>query len=248
MRLAQRIKRSFVSRAERQSSVPPTTAEPLRIGVEGVRPIGRNEPVRPRSASDLDLLDHVPAAVPEAAAVRERRPVSPALAVLLAGHILRDGEVILLILKPSIWFVLFSSLKFAAVMGIVAIASKLWLPEHVAWYYVEAALFVVVGRFMWAILHWMGRLYILTNQRVLRLAGVFTIEVYDCPLRRIGQTRIVRNFREKLFRLGSIEIIPSQEGHGVGVWQTVRKPAQVNAEILDAIRRCRNGSSGGLAA
>ena len=39
----------------------------------------------------------------------------------------------MLVLKPSVWFILLISLKTAAAMAICAIASKLWLPEHVAW-------------------------------------------------------------------------------------------------------------------
>ncbi len=37
---------------------------------------------------------------------------------MLARHILRDGEVVLLVTKPSLWFILLSSLRFMAIVSI----------------------------------------------------------------------------------------------------------------------------------
>ncbi|MDB5294807.1 MAG: hypothetical protein JWO31_790 [Phycisphaerales bacterium] len=186
---------------------------------------------------------------PAAAPVRGRRALTPALAVLLAGHVIRDGEVVQLILKPSPWFVLLTSLKFLAGTGILGISAKLWMPEHAAWYAVEAAAFLAIGRLMWAVLHWVNRLYILTDMRVLRLSGAFAVEVFDCPLRRVGGTRVTRTFRERLLRLGSVEVQPADDARPPGVWQTVARPDEVNRMIEDAARRAQSGGGGaGLAA
>ena len=71
-----------------------------------------------------------------------------------------------------------------------------------------AAIFLLAGRIMWAVLQWMGRLYVLTDMRIVRLSGVFNVEIFDCALRKVATTRLTRTFREKLWRLGSIEIQP----------------------------------------
>src|SRR5437016_11226102 len=42
-------------------------------------------------------------------------PAITSLATLLTRHVLRDGELVILILRPSLWFVFFSTLRFAAV-------------------------------------------------------------------------------------------------------------------------------------
>jgi hypothetical protein len=215
---------------------------------EPVKPISPIPPTQSTSdeTSQLAKIEEpslFPAAAPGAAAVRAKRNSQPALAALLAGHVLRNGEVVLLILKPSLWFIPLTSLKFAAGMAICAIAAKLWLPPGVAWYYVEAALFLVAGRLMWATLHWMGRVYVLTDQRVLRLSGVFTIDIYDCPLRRIREARLVRNVRERILRLGSIEILPRDDNRLPAVWQMVRRPMDVLQTLQRAIRKSRHGSS-----
>ena len=37
------------------------------------------------------------------------RSTRTSLATLLTSHILRDGELVLLILKPSLWFIVFQT-------------------------------------------------------------------------------------------------------------------------------------------
>jgi len=167
----------------------------------------------------------------------------PSLAVLLAGHILQDGEVVILIVKPSLWFLVLSSLPFAAVASILL----LWLllftnpsrPETVA--YVESAVVISVGRVLWAILQWMGRFYILTDLRILRLGGVFTIELFDCPLRKIARTRVVASTLERIVRTGTIEIIPQEGSWGLGNWQMIGQPMGVHEQIVATIQRAKQG-------
>src|SRR5688500_8335116 len=142
-------------------------------------------------------------------AVAEGRPVATSLATLLTRHVLRDGELVLLILKPSLWFIALAAMRFAAVVLIGIIAARLWLKPPVALRAAEVGAVLIAARIMVAVLQWMGRLYVLTDLRVLRLSGVFNVDIFDCPLRKVGQARLTRSFRERLLRLGSIEIIPS---------------------------------------
>src|SRR3954467_9304400 len=130
-------------------------------------------------ADQLHAAEACPAASPTAA-------VTP-LGALLARHIIRDGEVVLLVLKPSLWFILLSSLRFIAAVAMVAmVAITLEGRYNREWFYVEAAIFLVAGRVMFSVLQWMGRLYVLTDMRVIRLSGVFKLEIFDCALRKIA--------------------------------------------------------------
>ena len=117
---------------------------------------------------------------------------SPSLAALLTGHILQDGEVILLILKPSLWFILLSSLRWLAAIAILLVAAKIYddaLPgKNVL--YLEAGIFCMAGRVMFAVLQWMGRLYVLTDMRIVKLSGIFSPALFDCPLRKVAGTRV----------------------------------------------------------
>ncbi len=177
-------------------------------------------------------------------------PASPALAplaALLTRHIIQDGELILLILKPSIWFIVLSMLRFAAIVLILMIAGVIFddrFPGN-ARTYVEVGTFALGGRLMLAVLQWMSRLYILTDMRIVRMSGVFSLNIFDCPLRKVARTRLLYTVRERLFRLGSIEIIPADESYPIGLWQTVARPVAVNDQILAAVNRAKQGRSCG---
>jgi hypothetical protein len=181
----------------------------------------------------------------DAAAVPAPAATAP-LTALLTRHILQDGEIILLILKPSIFFVVLSMLRFAAVVLIVMLGAKVFdeqVPGHPR-IWVEVGSCLLVGRLMWAVLQWMSRLYILTDMRIVRLSGVFQLNIFDCPLRKVARTRILYTVRERLFRLGSIEIIPSEDQLPIGVWQTISKPVVVNDQVVAAVNRAKQGRCG----
>jgi hypothetical protein len=167
-------------------------------------------------------------------------PVTTAPATLITRHILRDGEIILLMLKPSLWTIFFGTLPAIGVALIVMFSSGLWAPHHVH-IGVEVGMMLIGARAAWAVMSWAGRLYLLTDMRVLRISGVFVHQIHDIPLRKIARTRLTTSFRERLWRLGSIEIIPESDHWPWSVWQTVPKPNEVHETIRRAITRAKQG-------
>jgi hypothetical protein len=161
-------------------------------------------------------------------------------ATLLARQVLRDGEIVILILKPSRWSIVLNSLRWAAAILIAAIAAHIYNPRftHV---YAEVAAWAVAARVMWATLQWMGRVYVLTDQRIVRIGGVYNVEIFECPLRKVGKIRRLGSFRERVMRLGSVEIMPEDETRPCAVWQSIRKPADVLEQIQKAVRRAKQG-------
>ena len=179
----------------------------------------------------------------EAATVAPAR-ASSSLAALLTGHILQDGEIILLVIKPSLWFIILSTLRWAAVIAIGLVASKIYddsLPGRHR-FYLELGLFVLAGRIMFAVLQWMSRLYVLTDLRIVRLAGIFSPELFDCPLRKVAGTRVNFTTRERLLGLGSIDIVSSDPDCGWAQWQTIARPRVVHEQIIAAIQRAKQGA------
>ena len=175
-----------------------------------------------------------PAHFAEVATVAPARATS-SLAALLTGHILQDGELILLILKPSRWFILLSSLRWAAAIGILMVAAKVYgdaLPGKNG-LYLEAGIFVIAGRIMFAVLQWMSRLYVLTDMRIVRLTGIFTPTLFDCPLRKVQLTRVSYTTRERVLGLGSIEILSADPDCGAGMANDRQAGADSRAD-----RRC----------
>jgi hypothetical protein len=108
---------------------------------------------------------------------------------------------------------------------------------------IELAAVAAGVRITWSILVWMGRLYLLTDLRILRLGGVFTIDVVSCPLRKVASVRMVPVVAERLAGVGSIEITPRDPDLPAVQWQTIAKPHLVQQEILAAITRA--SQSGG---
>lgn len=198
-------------------------------------------PTRPGTLTPARAQDCTYASEGAAAAAVEA-PAATSLATLLTRHILRDGELVILILKPSIWFVPLSSITFIAVVMIGMIAAKVFddrLP-YSPFAYLETGLFLIAGRLMWAIIQWTARLYVLTDLRVLRISGVFNVNIFDCPLRKIAQVRPVSNVRERIAAVGSIEFVPQDESCATGVWQTIARPRQVLAQVQETIRRAKH--------
>jgi hypothetical protein len=189
--------------------------------------------------TQISAADSCPAHAPTAA-------VTP-LGAMLVRHIVRDGEVVLLALKPSFWYILLSSLRFIAVVSILALGAIAWEGRHNReWFYIEAAIFLLAGRIMWATLQWMGRLYVLTDLRVIRLSGVFKLDIFDCALRKIARTEVTSSARERLCGTGSIEIIPGDD-RTPAIWQTVRRPLEVNELIVSTINRAKQHGYGAAA-
>jgi hypothetical protein len=171
--------------------------------------------------------------------------VTSSVSALLAGHVLRDGELILLLLRPSRWFILLSSLRALAIVALLMLFSIIFDEKfHGRRQYLEIGLLLIVGRLTWAILQWMGRLYILTDMRIIRLSGVFSVEVFDCPLRKVARTLLETSFTERLCRIGTIAIIPQDEQVPIGQWQMVANPKQVHEQIMATIARAKQMGSG----
>ena len=177
-----------------------------------------------------------------AVVVPARPAMTSSLATLFTSHILQDGEIVLLILKPSMWFILVSTMRFLAGILILVIAAALLderLPKYMV--YVDAGIFVMAGRVMWATLQWMGQVYVLTDRRIITLSGVFSIDVFDCPLRKVARTRIAYTTRERVFRLGTIQIIPSSDEMPDSAWQMIAKPAEVHEMLVATINKSKQG-------
>ena len=173
-------------------------------------------------------------------------PAGTSLAKLLASHILRDGEIVLLILRPSLWFVLLSAIQFVFVALMLTLSVRfLNIQSHAAARsLVECGVSAISARLAWATLQWMSRLYILTDRRIISLTGVFQMQLFDCPLRKVVRTRLTRTAIERATGTGSIEIVPQDETSAFGEWKTIAHPFNIHEQILATITRAKQGSTG----
>lgn len=166
--------------------------------------------------------------------------VSP-LAALLTRHLIPPSETVVLLLKPSLWFIPLTSLMTLGMGGVVALGGTLFddqLPGHASTY-LNVALTFGALRLMWATLQWMGRYYILTDARVMSVSGVLRTTVRQCLLRRVARVRILRTFKERVCLLGSVEIIPMDEEDPIVVWLSVGGPRGLKERLQRAVARAK---------
>lgn len=166
-----------------------------------------------------------------------------ALSVLISKHLFQEGEIVELAIRSSLWWILFSSwhtLLVAAVIALAGFTFSDWLPGRRGWY-LEIGAMLTMARLMWATVKWMSRIYILTNMRVISLSGVFSVTALECPLRRLARVRSVTPIGERILLLGSLELIPMDEHFPINLWQTIRRPAEVQRKIRAAIERSHQG-------
>ena len=183
----------------------------------------------------IEAMGGAEAAIPE--------QVASPLSLLLSRHIFQQGELIELAIRPSAWWIILVSgptLLFAATVCLCGLVLSNYLPGNRR-NYIELGLLVGLARVMWATVKWMSRIHILTNMRVMTLSGVFNVNVLECPLRRMARVRDVSTLAERTIFRGTLELIPMDESFPIGVWQTIRKPAEVQRRIRAAIQKSQTG-------
>lgn len=153
------------------------------------------------------------------------------------------GERVRLSIKPSPLFVVLSPLRgLVATVGLSLGAFALlrggWLTS--AWGLNPAiALWVGAGvawlLLMVALLDWLGRRYVLTEKRLLRVRGILSQHVADVPLDRVQSLELSRRLRERLFGLGSVGVLTAGSG-GVPElwWAMVPRPHAVLDRLREA--------------
>ena len=167
-------------------------------------------------------------------------PVAVVPEIMLGG-----GEVVILAIRPSGWFVLLASWPVALAATLVALALR-WaglglkhgVPEEAFWVLWAA---VVMGRLFAAGLQWMGRLYLLTNRRLVWVRGLMKFDVQQCPLTKVKAVRLTATVGERMLGLGSLSFESAAGPAGPGPWVNLSHPAKVRQEVEQAISRSAGG-------
>ena len=174
-------------------------------------------------------------------------PVSDSASQALAGQnavpakLLDGGELVLLAIRPSGWYVLLVSAPALVMAGILGAGT--WLGGRgvgLAIPYQSVVTFCVAVacvRILIACFQWMGRLYVLTNRRALWISGVMRVEVLQCSLARIRGTRLSATAGEKAVGIGTLLFELRDDQDGPGAWANIAHPKEVQEMVGQAIRR-----------
>jgi membrane protein YdbS with pleckstrin-like domain len=176
-------------------------------------------------------------------------PVAVASADLLPAHLLDGGEIVILAIKPSLWFLLFQSFRWLVAMVLVIwFVGRwgYWVPVVKTPLVVNVAAALAAARVGLAMLQWVSRLYVLTNRRVLRIKGIFNVDLFECPLAKIQNTYLTLTWYERLFALGTISFATAGTAGVDALWINVNHPLEVHERVRAAIQRAQRPGANGV--
>ena len=162
----------------------------------------------------------------------------------VARERLEDGEIIILAVRPSGWFVVLMSWPLLAGMAAVAaisLVARTW-PGYDVNGRMITLVCVAVGalRIAVACLQWQGRLYVLTDRRAMRIKGVFREDCYQCPLRDIREVHLSATLPDRLVAVASLifhraddKPVPDAD------WLCLANPHEVCQAVQEAMRRAK---------
>ena len=167
----------------------------------------------------------------------------PAVATSVPDRLLNEGEIVVLSIKPSAWFVVMVSWQVLAVAVVIPLVA--YLAEQMLGRSLpidrgtlnSICLIAAVARLFAASMQWMSRLYVLTNLRVLRVKGLLRPDIWSCLLTQITEVRMWPT-PLKLTGLGSLQFIcssarPVQSGQAATdtAWIHIAHAAKVQQVI-----------------
>ncbi|MSR28645.1 MAG: hypothetical protein EXS03_03605 [Phycisphaerales bacterium] len=182
------------------------------------------------------------------------------------GHrIVSEDETIILMIRPSAWFVVATSVNaLPAAVAAGAVLALATIDDAIPWNTAGAllaSLAILLARFLWQSVDWFLRLYILTDRRIVVRRGAIP-EVCECSLSEIAGIGLPRRRIERFARTGSLAVMRGsssrarsasrarqvgqtrREGPRVRVdhsleWSVIRKSDETRRTILAAVSRFR---------
>jgi hypothetical protein len=160
-------------------------------------------------------------------------------------NLLGENEHIRFVTRQH-WLVLFgeilSEMVIAAVLaGLVTLIWVFWLPDPLVRLGYLLVLLPAVS-LLRDLLIWKNRQYVVTNWRVIQIAGVFNKEVSDSSLEMVNDVKLEQSFLGRLFGYGSIEILTASE-LGVSKFNMIGRPIRLKTAMLNAKENLNQGAS-----
>jgi uncharacterized membrane protein YdbT with pleckstrin-like domain len=170
--------------------------------------------------------------------------VSPELiGAMVPAQILQEDEVVLILTKPSLFYLFYSSFPFllgtfllGIIIGQISLASAGITPSMIA----LITLLVCVGRLVWALLVWTSHIYMLTNRRILTIKGVINVYMFQAQLRKMQKIELYRPLGQRLFLTGTIGFsTAAAAGAAESTWVMIARPLETHEQIMAAIHKAR---------
>jgi PH (Pleckstrin Homology) domain-containing protein/putative oligomerization/nucleic acid binding protein len=152
------------------------------------------------------------------------------------------------------WFVLVWGAKLAVaaiILGLIlVILSQMVSPDQRAalgtFMGVASAALIIggLGVLGWHILRYLNQEYVLTNRRVIQVAGVLNKTSMDSSLEKINDARLEQSVFGRIFGFGDLEILTAADT-GVDRFRMIRNPIGFKKAMLDAKHEYERDVAGG---
>ncbi|MCL4562398.1 MAG: PH domain-containing protein [Chloroflexi bacterium] len=133
------------------------------------------------------------------------------------------------------WFIFFRSIVFELIFAIIIIAGTIAI-WSLAWALGWLGFFLLVIPAIGLLqdyLNWSNKKYIITNLRVMQVAGVINKNVTDSSLEKVNDVKLSQSFWGRIFNFGDVEILTASE-LGINQFKTIGEPVHFKTTMLNA--------------
>lgn len=137
------------------------------------------------------------------------------------------------------WFLLLSSISLEIILILVFLAvtvtlALLFTPYALIIVALGFALILIpVATMVRDVLSWSNHQYIITNRRVIQIAGIFDKTVTDSSLEKVNDIKMSQSVLGRVFDFGDVEILTASE-LGVNRFSRIEHPVRFKIALLNA--------------
>lgn len=160
--------------------------------------------------------------------------------------VIQGDEQIVLVTRPSAWFILLYPIKMifliiviATLVGIVGsmfnvIGMGAWAAWSTVWMLAALTTLLLLA---WSVLEWRFHVYMLTTRRVLTSTGVIRRTLYETSLVHLRQTMVHVSIGERCTGIGSLLFATAGTAYYDTVWMMLSDPSAVQRKVQNLSRR-----------
>ena len=159
------------------------------------------------------------------------------------NNLLAENEEVLLVTRQH-WIVLLAEILPETILTIalvilISLIWLMWLPNPLV-PFAYLLLLLPLFSLLRDVLVWSNRQYIVTNRRVIQIAGVINKDVTDSSLEKVNDVKLEQSFWGRLLNFGNIEILTASE-LGVNRFSHLGRPVNFKKAMLNAKEQLEQG-------
>ena len=158
---------------------------------------------------------------------------------------LQDAEVVILVIRPSGWFVVLTAWPVLVMAALVAVAEGLLYalsgngPGRQM--VLLVCLAVGAGRLMIGCFQWSGLLYVLTNRRALRFRGLARPGPLSIALKAVVGTHLTAPRMERMVGVAGLVFNSSEPRQRAPFWTHIARAGEIKQIVDETIRQAGGG-------